>query len=355
MSYPVYTVYSGDVLPIFFDSFDGGTGASITLTGLAVTDIEIYKDGGTTQRASDAGYTLLDTDGIDFDGVTGIHGFSIDTGDNTDAGFYAVGSWYHVVVSSVTIDSQTVNFVAAAFRIVAAEAVAGVPVVDIKAISGDATAADNLEDFYEETTAIGNLIDMFDGTGYAGGTIKLASDATLNATQGSYAPAKAGDAMTLTAAYDAAKTAAPTGAAMTLTSAYDAAKTAAQAGNAMALVDDAITASKYDESTAFPIKSADTGATIIARPGDKMDIVDAPSSTGVLAIVDAFLTRAFGSVSYTGTTRCVLTALQKLRNKVANSGGTQTVYKENDSTASYTSTITTDAAADPVVSIDPDS
>ena len=27
MSYPVYTVYAGDVLPIFFDSFDGGTGA----------------------------------------------------------------------------------------------------------------------------------------------------------------------------------------------------------------------------------------------------------------------------------------------------------------------------------------
>lgn len=163
MSYPVYTVYSGDVLPILFDSFDGGTGASITLTGLAVTDIKIYKDGGTTQRASDAGYTLLDTDGIDFDSITGIHGFSIDTGDNTDAGFYAVGSWYHVVVSSVTIDSQTVNFVAAAFRIVAAEAVAGVPVVDVKAISGDATAADNCE-------------LMFDGTGYAGGTAKLQVD-----------------------------------------------------------------------------------------------------------------------------------------------------------------------------------
>jgi len=40
----------------------------------------------------------------------------------------------------------------------------------------------------------------------------------------------AGAAMTLTAAYDAAKAAAPVGAAMTLTGAYDAAKTAAQAG-----------------------------------------------------------------------------------------------------------------------------
>lgn len=138
MSYPVYTVPAGDVLPIFFDTFDGGTGASITMTGLAVTDIEIYKDGSVTQRASDAGYTLLDTDGIDFDSITGIHGFSIDTGDNTDAGFYTVGAWYHVVVSAITVDAQTVNFIAAAFRIVAAEDAAGVPDVNVTHFGGSA-------------------------------------------------------------------------------------------------------------------------------------------------------------------------------------------------------------------------
>lgn len=140
MAYPIYMVPSGDVLPILFDSFDGGTGASITMTGLAVTDIEIYKDGGVTQRASDAGYTLLDTDGIDFDGITGIHGFSIDTGDNTDAGFYTVGAWFHVVVSAITIDAQTVNFIAAAFRLMPAESVAGKPKVDVDAWLGTAAA-----------------------------------------------------------------------------------------------------------------------------------------------------------------------------------------------------------------------
>lgn len=171
MGYPVHYVPAGDVLPILFSTFDGGTGASITMTGLAVTDIEIYKDGSTTQRASDAGYTLLDTDGIDFDSLTGIHGFSIDTGDNTDASFYTVGSWFHVVVSAVTVDAQTVSFVAAAFRIMAAEGVAGVPdvnathwndtavttppAVNVTQLSGDSTAADNAEAF-------------FDGTGYAG-------------------------------------------------------------------------------------------------------------------------------------------------------------------------------------------
>lgn len=195
MSYPVYQVPAGDVLPIFFDTFAGATGASVTMTGLAVTDIEIYKDGSTTQRASDAGYTLLDTDGIDFDGLTGIHGFSIDTGDNTDASFYTVGAWFHVVVSAITVDSQTVSFVAAAFRIMPAEGIAGHPKVDVGGwlgtacatpttngvpevdlthiagaavstttaqlgvnvvqVSGDGTAADNAEAF-------------FDGTGYAG-------------------------------------------------------------------------------------------------------------------------------------------------------------------------------------------
>jgi hypothetical protein len=86
------------------------SGASVTITGLVVTDIEIYKDGSVTQRASDNGYTLLDTDGIDFDGITGIHGFSVDLSDNTTAGFYAAGSTYWIVVSAITVDSQTVNF-----------------------------------------------------------------------------------------------------------------------------------------------------------------------------------------------------------------------------------------------------
>ena len=151
MSYPVYYVPAGDVIPVLFDTFDGGTGASITMSGLAVTDIEIYKDGSTTQRASDAGYTLLDTDGIDFDTLTGIHGFSIDTGDNTDASFYTVGAWFHVVVSAITVDAQTVSFVACAFRLMAAEAAAGVPSTNATYISGDATAADNLETAFDDT------------------------------------------------------------------------------------------------------------------------------------------------------------------------------------------------------------
>lgn len=129
----------GTVIPFPFASF-GTNGESLTLTGIAVTDIECYKGVSMTQRSSDNGYALMDTDGIDLDSRTGIHGFSIDTGDDTDAGFYAAGSLFWVVVDAVTINSQTVRFVAGTFRLVPAETSAGIPKVDASLIEGsDAT------------------------------------------------------------------------------------------------------------------------------------------------------------------------------------------------------------------------
>lgn len=109
-------VDASSTLYIPFATYDSN-GASVTMSGFAVTDIEIYKNGSTTQRASDNGYTLLDTDGTDFDGITGIHGFSVDLSDNSDSGFFAAGSQYWVVVSAITADSQTINFIPAIFRI----------------------------------------------------------------------------------------------------------------------------------------------------------------------------------------------------------------------------------------------
>lgn len=109
-------VTPGSTIYLPWNTFNS-SGASVTLSGLAVGDIKIYKNGSTTERSSTSGYTLLDTDGIDFDGLTGIHGISIDLADNTDAGFYTAGAHYVVVVSTVTVDGQTVSFVAGTFRI----------------------------------------------------------------------------------------------------------------------------------------------------------------------------------------------------------------------------------------------
>ncbi len=101
---------------IWFNSF-GVSDESITLTGLTTSDIEIYKDESMTQRASDAGYALLNTTGIDLDSTTGVHGFSIDLSDNTTAGFFAVGHDYAIVINSITINGQAVQMCVATFSI----------------------------------------------------------------------------------------------------------------------------------------------------------------------------------------------------------------------------------------------
>jgi hypothetical protein len=48
----------------------------------------------------------------------------------------------------------------------------------------------------------------------------------------------------------------------------------AAVGSAMTLADDAITASKFDESSAFPLKLVDTGATRVARAGADSDTLE---------------------------------------------------------------------------------
>lgn len=134
--FPLGEIPASTTLYLPFDTYNA-SGASVTITGLAVTDIDIYKNGSTTQRASDNGYALLDTDGIDFDGSTGLHGFSIDLADNSDAGFYVAGGQYWVHVNAITVDSQTVKFTYY-FRIRAAESVAGTPKVDVTHFGGSA-------------------------------------------------------------------------------------------------------------------------------------------------------------------------------------------------------------------------
>ena len=112
------TIKPGTKLFIPFHTFDSNDpSASVIISAFVVGDIAVYKDGSVTQRASTAGFALLDTDGINFDGVTGIHGISIDLADNTTAGFYEAGSQYWVVIGPITVDAATINFVAATFRI----------------------------------------------------------------------------------------------------------------------------------------------------------------------------------------------------------------------------------------------
>ncbi len=56
----------------------------------------------------------------------------------------------------------------------------------------------------------------------------------------------------------------------------------------VALIDDAITAAKFDESTAFPLKSADTGSTAVARTGADSDTLETLSDeiAAAKAVID---------------------------------------------------------------------
>lgn len=96
-----------------FGSFAGATGAPSATTGNATSDILIYKDGGTTERASAAGVVFT----VDFDSKTGVNYVEIDLADNTTADFFANGSFYIVVIGDITIDGQTMRFPGFSFEI----------------------------------------------------------------------------------------------------------------------------------------------------------------------------------------------------------------------------------------------
>lgn len=89
------------------------SGASVT----RATDgsIRIYKDNSTTQRTSSNGIT--DTEDFDSPALTGIHHLRIDTSDNTDAGFYAAGHEYDVILVGAVVDGVTINAILAHFSI----------------------------------------------------------------------------------------------------------------------------------------------------------------------------------------------------------------------------------------------
>jgi hypothetical protein len=95
--------FATEATVLFPWSSQDAAGAAVTAT-LAASSVEIYKDGGTTQRASDAGVTST----IDFDSKTGAHLVEIDLSDDSDSGFYAAGSDYQVLLEA-TVAGQTVR------------------------------------------------------------------------------------------------------------------------------------------------------------------------------------------------------------------------------------------------------
>lgn len=81
-----------------FTTFRPSTGAAYTLAGTPA--LSVYKDNSTTQ--STTGVTLT----ADFDSVTGLNHFAIDT--SADGTFYSSGSFFDIVITAGTVDSVSV-------------------------------------------------------------------------------------------------------------------------------------------------------------------------------------------------------------------------------------------------------
>jgi len=127
----------GDTLYIPL-AFFNDSGASISIgSSLAVGDIEVFKNGSVTQRATDSGYAILGDTG-NFDNRIGFKGISISLFNTADdATFYANGATYWVAIDSVTVDGRTVRFWPAIFEI-------GEPRANVVQIDGDTGSADVL-------------------------------------------------------------------------------------------------------------------------------------------------------------------------------------------------------------------
>lgn len=106
----------GDTLYIPFASYND-SGDSEALSGLAVTDIEIFKNGDVTPRATDSGYSILTDTGMygNRPGAYRVRVQIYNTADDT--GFFDAGGQYHVLIDSVTVDGKTVRFFPAIFEV----------------------------------------------------------------------------------------------------------------------------------------------------------------------------------------------------------------------------------------------
>lgn len=111
-----------------------------------------------------------------------------------------------------------------------------------------------------------------------------------------------------------------------------------------------------EEAVYDALFAASAGGYGTAQTGDSFARLGAPVgasiSADVAGVPDATLKRDMSAVTGEAS-RSPLNALRVLRNKWSISGATLTVTKEDDTSTAFTSTLVTDAAADPITSSDP--
>ncbi len=125
---------------------------------------------------------------------------------------------------------------------------------------------------------------------------------------------------------------------------------------ALAAADDAVLAAIADIPTNAEFTNALAALNDFDPSTDKVDLVDAPNATALVAMAVALLDTLLSEGDADAlNARTVRSALRAIRNKqsVNEAGDTLTVTKENDTDAAWTAAITTDAASEPITAIDP--
>lgn len=289
-------MYLGDIpsqqnLDFCFTSVNS-SGVPTTLSGSPA--ISVYKGNSTTQTT--VGVTL----DVDHDSVTGLNHVRIAT---TDV-FYATGSDFHVIITAGTVGgSSVVGYRVAEFSIENRDIRA-----NVVQISGDATAADNLEAAY-------------DGTGYTDGTAQAGSGTTITLASG---------ASSVDDYYKGALIA-PIG--------------GTGGGQGARLCTGYVGSTKVATVTPAWATNPDSTTTYAVIPW---------GAVGALAneAIDSIFKRDMSSITGEAS-RSMLNALRFLRNKFSISGSTLTVCKEDDSSVAFTSALTGTAGADPITGSDP--
>lgn len=284
-------------------STHAGTGGNVApLSAFEAADLRIYKaaDGAAfsaTQRSSANGITMTSP----FDSLTGFHDVDIDLTDNTDAGFYAAGGFYSVVLApdTETIDGQTITGLVLAYFEIGAQSVnvtqfggsdltaaSGIPEVKVASVANDAITAAALDS--SAGAEIADAVWDEDLSGHLGAG---STGEALDAAAGAGTPPTAAD------------------------------------------IADAV----WDEDLTGHV-AADSAGETLGSLGTASDIADALLRRHIEGGADG--------------TRTVTEALQAIRNKTEIAAGTLTVYESDDTTPSWTAGVTT-AAGDPVTVVDP--
>lgn len=106
---------AGHATAAFYFTTHASDGSPVApLSAFEAADVKLYKNGSATERTSTSGWTMTSP----FDSIVGLHRLLIDLSDNTDAGFYAAGSTYTLVLTpDETVDGMAVVKVVGEFSI----------------------------------------------------------------------------------------------------------------------------------------------------------------------------------------------------------------------------------------------